>query len=336
MERKGDSMRHRTTGAAIVIAVLLIPVGIASATYHPTAGRWAQRDPSGYVDGMSLYEYVRSRCTSLTDPDGSDGRTPAQKKLDSEIGREARYSYVRSLDYYRTATDPSGVPPESARDPTWYEDLLSRAHLSFMESVVAYHDKRHSCGPDITAELSAMLKDLESFYKDEQESNKERKSLCRRVFEPRPGAFGAWDIVPLREMSKRKKGAGYPFGDPMEGKMSNVSWARSVQVKGRCYDAGAVNFVMFGRMARLCQGCWIADWNDVYNRILAWKVAGHWEFPRTEALDWAYAGWRNWPEGNIPRSTTPYPCRNREWGEVYPKKKGRWSPHAFIWLKRGE
>ena len=25
--------------------------------YHPTLGRWLQRDPLGYVDGMSLYEY---------------------------------------------------------------------------------------------------------------------------------------------------------------------------------------------------------------------------------------------------------------------------------------
>ena len=26
--------------------------------YHPTLGRWMQRDPQGYVDGMGLYEYV--------------------------------------------------------------------------------------------------------------------------------------------------------------------------------------------------------------------------------------------------------------------------------------
>jgi RHS repeat-associated protein len=26
--------------------------------YHPTLGRWMQRDPKGYVNGMSLYEYV--------------------------------------------------------------------------------------------------------------------------------------------------------------------------------------------------------------------------------------------------------------------------------------
>ena len=38
--------------------------------YHPTLGRWMQRDPLGYVDGMSLYEYVRSRSTRMSDPFG--------------------------------------------------------------------------------------------------------------------------------------------------------------------------------------------------------------------------------------------------------------------------
>ena len=35
--------------------------------YHPTLGRWLQRDPLGYVDGMSLYEYVGSAPISDTD-----------------------------------------------------------------------------------------------------------------------------------------------------------------------------------------------------------------------------------------------------------------------------
>ena len=38
--------------------------------YHPTLGRWLQRDPLGYVDGMSLYEYVRSNPSGDTDPKG--------------------------------------------------------------------------------------------------------------------------------------------------------------------------------------------------------------------------------------------------------------------------
>jgi RHS repeat-associated protein len=39
--------------------------------YDYSLGRWLQRDPKGYVDGMNLYEYVRSRATVFTDPQGT-------------------------------------------------------------------------------------------------------------------------------------------------------------------------------------------------------------------------------------------------------------------------
>ena len=36
--------------------------------YHPTLGRWMQRDPIGYADAMSLYEYVASNPAVDLDP----------------------------------------------------------------------------------------------------------------------------------------------------------------------------------------------------------------------------------------------------------------------------
>jgi uncharacterized protein RhaS with RHS repeats len=39
-------------------------------TYSPQLGRWLQRDPLGYVDGMNLYEYVRSGPLTWIDPLG--------------------------------------------------------------------------------------------------------------------------------------------------------------------------------------------------------------------------------------------------------------------------
>lgn len=38
--------------------------------YDPAAGRWVTRDPAGYVDGMSLYLYVKGNPLSLVDPMG--------------------------------------------------------------------------------------------------------------------------------------------------------------------------------------------------------------------------------------------------------------------------
>lgn len=38
--------------------------------YDADIGRWTRRDPLGYVDGTSLYEYVRSRAITTIDPMG--------------------------------------------------------------------------------------------------------------------------------------------------------------------------------------------------------------------------------------------------------------------------
>jgi len=38
--------------------------------YHPTLGRWMQRDPAGYVDGMNLYEYAGGNAPGRVDPSG--------------------------------------------------------------------------------------------------------------------------------------------------------------------------------------------------------------------------------------------------------------------------
>jgi hypothetical protein len=42
----------------------------AHAMYQPSTCRWMQRDPRGYGDGASLYEYVLSQVVLFTDPSG--------------------------------------------------------------------------------------------------------------------------------------------------------------------------------------------------------------------------------------------------------------------------
>ncbi len=44
--------------------------GFFARAYSPELGRWLQRDPLGFVDGVNLYEYVQSAPTVLTDPLG--------------------------------------------------------------------------------------------------------------------------------------------------------------------------------------------------------------------------------------------------------------------------
>jgi len=44
---------------------------IRNRVLHPELGRWTRRDPLGYVDGMSIYEYVGSSPLDGLDPNGT-------------------------------------------------------------------------------------------------------------------------------------------------------------------------------------------------------------------------------------------------------------------------
>jgi len=69
-------------------------------SYHPTLGRWLQRDPIGYADGMSLYEYVACRPTCSVDPHG-----------------RRRIEHATNVDETKTLRDKivarDGLPPNS-------------------------------------------------------------------------------------------------------------------------------------------------------------------------------------------------------------------------------
>ncbi|MBM4018392.1 MAG: hypothetical protein FJ288_08725 [Planctomycetes bacterium] len=64
-------MRRSATFAAILAAgAVLAAASPAAAMYHPTLGRWVQRDPTGYRDGASLVQYCRTTPVGRADPSG--------------------------------------------------------------------------------------------------------------------------------------------------------------------------------------------------------------------------------------------------------------------------
>jgi len=75
---------HFAAVLAGLVAIALLAAD-AAAMYHPTLGRFLQRDPIGYVDGMGMYESVRSSPLVLLDPTGMQFAVP---RGTDEIARE--------------------------------------------------------------------------------------------------------------------------------------------------------------------------------------------------------------------------------------------------------
>ena len=54
----------------------LVHFGTPGRDYSTTLGRWTEQDPAGYIDGMSLYQFVHSAPCDLVDPLGLDAESP--------------------------------------------------------------------------------------------------------------------------------------------------------------------------------------------------------------------------------------------------------------------
>ena len=67
---KRTRLATRVGGFVVGLAAVALLPADASGYYHPRLGRFIQRDPSGYKDGMSPYEYVSSMPLDHADPAG--------------------------------------------------------------------------------------------------------------------------------------------------------------------------------------------------------------------------------------------------------------------------
>lgn len=310
--------------------------------YHPTLGRWLQRDPIGYVDGMNLYEYVRSKPVNLVDSYGRDSRTPEQKALDKEIEKNARSHSRKAYEWQRVAEKAATELNQKYSGPAvdWRAKIhtpefkiekhaLEKVEKHISKADVYWYDKRHSCGPNITKQLKRAVMNMKKEFNNATTGKK--CNMCYAVFNYNSDVLEyAWDINPLYRISPGKRGEDFKPQHLLRAR----GWGRSVQVGDRCYDAAAVNYVMWGTMGRLCKGYeGIEEWDDIWGRVRRWKKWSYGHSPSTETRDWAYAGWNGWPNSSIPRSKSPYPCRNLAWNNVHPNIS--WMPKAYTWLHDG-
>jgi len=131
-------------------AVLVLPLALpseAQAVYHPRLGRFLQRDPIGYEDGMGLYEYVTSQPTVSRDPEGLQ-YFPNETAGDHPDYKAYGYAWEALwVDILQAVFWESDLPPErSPEDFVWSRDYccecvpVARKEKAFSED----HGRRYA------------------------------------------------------------------------------------------------------------------------------------------------------------------------------------------------
>ena len=143
--------------------------------YSPTLGRWLERDPAGYVDGLNLYEYVESRPLTLVDPMGLDGcdikqdlylrargvlPTRAEERAAREAERQARLARLRKNGisttddfifwYYNGDGQPVPVSPSLEREFREHENIkpvIQKSQNDAIEKAIDSMPKNFNCKP---------------------------------------------------------------------------------------------------------------------------------------------------------------------------------------------
>lgn len=79
-------------------------------TLHPRLGRFVQRDPFGYVDGMSLYQYIQSKPVLRMDPTGQYADITAHRadKHWEEEGKYVGHEWIEIGGTYSAGFWPTG------------------------------------------------------------------------------------------------------------------------------------------------------------------------------------------------------------------------------------
>ncbi len=231
--------------------------------YHPTLGRWGSRDPDDYVDGLNGYQFARASPPARLDSTGLSSRGSGQAEQ-------------------RGGEDATGGDEEC--EPR--------------------------CGPGVTDEVIAVYGKLKQKW-NSWSIEKQRKA-CKAIFssdplperaqpgqKPPPTWLMAWDIDKLwRGGNSWINRTPYcpPCAVPQTGEKNCRD---TVEVDGKCFYSGSVNYVLWGWINRLCGH----RQQLVEAPIKLYKggiVPGRPKAQNFEpSVEWALTGYYGWPDLDI-------------------------------------
>ncbi len=153
-----------------------------------------------------------------------------------------RYAYKTALG---RSSWPNRDPLEEAAGANVYafvgNDPVARLDFLGLQSC------SRRCGPDVTLAVQSTLQDIEQTFGNW--SIPQRVNACRSLYLPTSTASGAWMMLELGNL-----GFGtfsFPSPPAVRGDQS-VGCGETVKYGGRCFFAGDVHYLMWGKVNSLC------------------------------------------------------------------------------------
>ena len=274
--------------------------------YLPPLGCMTTRGSDKY-DYPNLNEYVRGNTLNRVDPSGMHEFEITHKN--GEVAVKSTDMFIDTMGpIYHTETVKLGTLKPATGEvgydlvemtsgvsvgreilELWALQLGYLPRSEQLKKFAEGHDASKPCGSECTEALSDVLKRIAEFYNSKDKEKQEK--LCCTVFDyweggPNINSSRAWDINQLFALSS----TGF-----------RESW-RSVRVNGKCYDAGSVNYVMYGLMGKLCK----KTYDTVLGRVTTWKQLAYHHPPDRETVAWLKAGYDGWDTTKKVDSITPY------------------------------
>ena len=197
---------------------------------------------------------------------------------------------------------------------------LSDTQDSFWEEVMEGLRGCNICGEDITDALAEMLYRVESDFLSL--SSERRREVCFHLVSPVKWPIGRtdvagptnnWDIVEIIDGALNREPLDYRRSNPRRKwvECATGDCINTVRVDGKCHSMYTVNYVLHGRLTRLCSnlgnsivgaaevGAWSAGknmWEPSFDNLLPEKYA------------WFNAGYNGWPRlgGSTPAEPGHY------------------------------
>jgi outer membrane protein OmpA-like peptidoglycan-associated protein len=175
------------------------------------------------------------------------------------------------------------------------------------------------CGPDVTREVVKAVNEADTLFKSWTDA--QRGKACNALIDPFAGASCSWDIVELHNNGWIS--ADYQPKQCATKGAKPKKCGETVQIEDTCHHSGAANYVIFGKMMRLCSDHLKSgdhseyDMKTLIDMYKGPSAAPHAVFTRRgqavenwkDSKAWAAAGYAGWPAVTAPTGDWNATCR---------------------------